>query len=110
MENQVPDPFSPGKIMAVLDSVSHSYSRFVAVNVTEPAQVSFNVARDNVRWVVDNSDQQVLAYTGLSSLAQVPAAPAEPARPQVAGAVTYSPSIHDSIVSVQSLYGLLRIK
>lgn len=71
VENPFPNPFSPDKIMASLDNVSNSYSNFVA-DMSTPMVQSLAILQDNVHYIIDNSDEQILAITGLSSLAAVP--------------------------------------
>ena len=107
-ENPFPNPFSPDKVMASLDNVANSYSNFVA-DMSTPMVQSLAILQDNVHYIIDNSDEQILAITGLSSLAQVPQD--LPANSQVAGASTqqvyssYYPSSEGgfNIVSLFSL-------
>jgi len=111
LENPFPDPFSPDKVMASLDNVSNSYSHFVADMYT-PMNQSLAILQDNVNYVIDNSSDQILAITGLSSLAQVPED--QPAVSQVAGASTqviysslYPASSENSGLNVDSLFSLI---
>ena len=104
-ETQLPSPFSPDKVVALLnhdpfgpehvmpglDKVASSYSNFVHQNVTGPAQESFAFMdysfQQNYAWVMDNSDTQIVALAGLQSLVTQPPTPmAHPAPGSVAGA------------------------
>lgn len=81
-----PDTFNPERVVAALDNTANAYSKVVAYDVVEPWQQSYAIMKDNVDYIIDNSDEQILALTGLSSLASVPET--NPASAQVAGAFT----------------------
>lgn len=83
-ETAVVSPFDPSNVVAMMDNASAGYSNFLQANLFRPAESDFAYLQDTGRWIIGNSDQQILAYTGLSSLAQVD----EPAAGQVAGAYT----------------------
>ena len=91
--SQLLSMFNPDKVMAVLDNVSASYSHFLAVNLFQPARQDALALRDTGRWIIDNTDTQILAAVGLSSLAKVDD------QPQVAGAFTQVASAHEEPVS-----------
>src|SRR4051812_12360300 len=61
----VADPFAPEKVMAVLDSVSSSYSHFLAANLVNPAQQDFAVVTDNVSWIASNAKDGAVAMLGI---------------------------------------------
>lgn len=88
--SNVPDPFSQQNVVAVLDGVSHGYSNFLDSNLLQPAQNDIAFFKYNLNWVVDNSDQQILAMLGLQALAN-PYGPI-PGGARVAGAYTSAPS------------------
>ena len=106
-ETTLPDAFSPNNVMAFLDNVSSSYSNFVDANVVEPAQDSYAIAKYNLDYIIDEAGPSILAYTGLSGLAEVPTA-----QPQVAGAFTQAASSQNyqpvgEGFSIDNLYALL---
>jgi hypothetical protein len=107
-ENPFPDTFSPEKIMASLDNVSNSYSKFIA-DMSTPMVQSLAIAQDNVHYIIDNSDEQILSLTGLSSLAQVPQ-DAQASNGHVAGAstqVVYSKYYPAPMSGADSLFTLI---
>ena len=109
----VPDPFASQNVVAMLDNVSHSYSDFLAANLFRPFQGDVAMVQDNANWVIDNSDQQVVAMLGLQALANPYGPMPQAAQPTVAGAFTDTPST--SVVqsdqpqsfSIDSLYYML---
>lgn len=104
-ELSFPDPFAPAKVVSMLDNAAHGYSQFVAVQLVRPGAQSYALAADNIRWVIDNSDEAILTYTGLKPLAAVDAFQTVP-KPQVAGAFTSrQPAPPTSLID--SLYSFL---
>jgi len=104
MERPIADPFSPAKIMATVDRVSNSYSEFLNAYLFQPAAQDVAFYRDNIHWVIDNSDMQILSAVGLQSLARVD--DESLSAPRVAGAYT---SFYEGgkSLSVDVLYKLL---
>lgn len=105
-ETSFPDPFAPEKIVAVLDNTANSYSNFIAANLTQPLQSDLAFYKANFDWVIDNSDEQILAIVGLQQLADVnynqPSA-----APQVAGTYISKLEPNKSLDLADELYSLL---
>jgi len=81
-----PNPFAPENVVAVLDTVSHSYAAFLDQNLFAPASAQFAFIQDNVGFVADNAGPQLASLLGLQSS---PSGVAQAAAPeQVAGAST----------------------
>lgn len=109
-EKPFPAVFNPDQVVAVLDNTANSYSQFLEANLIEPQKQSFAILQDNVNYVIDEAAPSILAYTGLTQLAEVDSS--EAASPQVAGASTQANLSTDyqrlrGGLSVDSLYGLL---
>jgi hypothetical protein len=110
VENPFPDPFAPEKIVAMLDSVSNSYSQFLAANLFEPAKADLAFYNDNAQWVIDESADSVLGIVGLRELASVEYyqnLDRAQRAPQVAGAYTQSEYENGGGFSIDSLYSML---
>jgi len=111
-ENPFPDPFSPASVMAVLDSVSNSYSNFVYDNLINPATAQMSMVSDNVAYIADNAGPQLMAMTGLSGIQQAQVALTQSSG-QVAGAFTqvaankYYSGEQSSGSGIDLLYSLL---
>lgn len=105
-ETSFPNPFAPEKVMAALDGAANSYSNFVAANLTRPLMSDLAFYKANVDWVIDNSDQQILALAGLQPLADANYNQRSYA-PQVAGAYTSKVQPSPSPDLVDALYGLV---
>lgn len=107
VQNPLPNPFGPDKVMAMLDNTAASYNSFVSANLTQPLQAEFAFYSDNVNWVIDNSSQPVLSFLGLDNMGN---APNMSPQGQVAGAyisnISYESS-GDWGINVDSLYFLL---
>ena len=96
-----PDPFNPSRVLATLDQSANSYSRFVAVNMVQPAQESYAVWQDTVAYVIDNADESILAITGLTPLAEVPEN-----QPKVAGAYIQAPPSEYQPIEMFKIFGI----
>ena len=109
----VPDPFAPQNVVAVLDTVSKGYSNFLDANLFKPAAQEVAFVQDNVNWVIDNSDQQIVASLGLNALVTAQSSQANAVAPKVAGAFTSTASSQNYLassdlgVNIDSLYRLL---
>lgn len=87
----LPDPFNPGKVMAMLDGVSNRYAYFLGADLLTPAQndfgkpiqTAYNYYSDGFSYIMDEASPGILKYTGLAYLAQTPSQ--LPATPAVAG-------------------------
>jgi len=88
----VPSP-SPDKVMAVLDSASAGYSRFLQANLFTPVEQSVAMTTDNVSWIASNAavalgvqnDSQTAPVVSRVAGAHIVApasSPAQPAAPQ----------------------------
>jgi predicted alpha/beta-fold hydrolase len=100
------NPFDPSNVVAVLDNATNAYSKFVAANFTQPLKSDLAFYRDTGHWIIDNSDQQILAMTGLSSLAVYH----DPQAPEVAGAYTdVASSDYQSISQGYEPIGLFQV-
>jgi hypothetical protein len=114
-EKPFPDVFSPNKVVAFLDYTANDYSRFVAANLVEPAQNDYAIYQYNLKYVFDEASPAILAYTGLTPLADANYNSAAQARPQVAGASTqavtskYYPE-PSSWLDINTIYRLLSMK
>ncbi len=84
VEATFPNPFSPEKVVSVLDQAASSYSKFVAVNFISPLTADFDYYKENVDWVIDQADYAILDIVGLRELAEINPQQA----PVVAGAYT----------------------
>lgn len=106
VQNPIPNPFGPDKVMAMLDNTAAGYSNFVSVNLTQPLKAEFAFYSDNVNWIVDNSREPILSFLGLDNLAK--ASNLTPAG-QVAGAYTPNITYQSSSwgINVDTLYSLL---
>ena len=102
-ETTLPDVFNPAPVMAVLDSVSNSYSNFAAENLIQPAQQSYAIGQYNLAYIMDEAGPTILAISGFDSLVNQ-----EPT-PQVAGAYTQSNEPHAASTgfNIDTLYSLL---
>jgi hypothetical protein len=80
--NPIPDVLGPSKVMAVLDSVSNSYSKFVYAQLVRPEAPEYAMAADNLAFIGQGASSQISNYLGLG------AQNVYVARPQVAGAST----------------------
>jgi hypothetical protein len=113
-EKPFPAVFNPDNVMAVLDNVSSSYSRFVDVNLIQPAKQDYAFYADNVSYIMDEASPSILAFTGLTGLAEASSSLPEQAQPQVAGAYTQSYDTgYSSIVegfNVDTLYSVLMMQ
>ena len=108
-EKSFPDVFNPGNVVAFLDNTASSYSNFIDANLIEPQKQSYAILEYNVNYIIDEAGPSILAFTGLSGLAEVDQSPAVP---KVAGASTQGHEVisYESLgvgFSVDTLYGLL---
>ena len=105
-ENSMPDVFAPTNVVSFIDQVSADYSQFV-YTLAAPAEQSYALAADNLSFIIDEASPSILAYTGLTELADIDRV--NSVLPQVAGAyteqVSYA-SANDSL-SVDKLYDTL---
>ncbi len=88
MENQLPNPFAPEKVVAVIDSAANSYSNFLAMNLFEPVKADYAMYKDNASWVMDNSSESIVAIAGLQKFVEPASYQSVPQGPAVAGAYT----------------------
>ncbi len=84
VEKPFPDPFSPVKVVAVVDQTSGSYSKFLYANLINPGVEEYAYFGDSISYIADNAGPQIMQITGLQKLADARAAYLD--RPQVAGA------------------------
>lgn len=75
------DPFSPAKVMSVLDNTSADYSMFLQRNLFTPVKNDLAFYQDTGSWIIDNSDMAIVKSLGLEKFAQ-----ADVGEPKVAGA------------------------
>ncbi len=88
----LPDPFSPDRVMAVLDTSSHAYSMFLNANLFAPLQQNYALVSDNSVFVAQSTGQELASLFGSSQApATTAVAQAAPAG-QVAGAHTNQPA------------------
>lgn len=111
-EKPFPVAFNPEQVVAVLDNSANSYSKFIDENLVRPQKQSFAILQYNVNYVIDEAGPSILAYTGLTALADIDSIPAQAASPKVAGAFTKvaaRQSLHPRIrgFSIDSIYSLL---
>ncbi len=78
----IPDTLGPAKVMAVLDKVSNSYSKFVYAQLIRPEAPGYALAADNLAFIGQGAGSQISNYLGLGTQNVYTA------RPQVAGAST----------------------
>lgn len=105
VQNPLPNPFASAKVVAVLDNVSNSYSKFLYANLINPLGQQYAFVADNVSFVADNAGPQIIQMAGLQNLAESQTAYAM--KPQVAGAstqVVYSQYYPSSSGGVFSLF------
>ncbi len=109
-QTNIPSPFDPANVLAVLDVASNSYSHFLAANLITPAQQDFALAADNLAWLGSNAEDGAVAMLGLEGLnpsaSEVASAQVQP---KVAGAETsvpYQKYVDEGI----GLFSLLGIK
>lgn len=87
--SQVPDPFSPARVVAVIDNAASSYSVFLATNLIQPAKADYTVVADSVSWTASNAKDGALAMIGAKPAApEIPAPLANRGTGRVAGAST----------------------
>ncbi len=65
VESPFPDPFSPDKVVMVLDNAANAYSRLVYVNLVEPGQADYALAADNLGFIGQEAGPQIMSYLGL---------------------------------------------
>ena len=80
--NPIPDILGPAKVMAVLDNVSNSYSKFVYAQLVRPEAPGYAMAADNLAYIGQEAGSQISGYLGLGAQSVYSL------RPQVAGAST----------------------
>ncbi len=66
----LPDLFGPAKVMAVLDTASNSYSKFVASYIVKPGAQDYGVAADNLSWVFGNAGEELGRLLSVRSAAR----------------------------------------
>jgi hypothetical protein len=66
--NPPPDIFGPAKVMAVLDSVSNSYSNFVYAQFVRPEAPEYAMAWDNLAFVGQGAGSQIAGALGLGNV------------------------------------------
>lgn len=89
---QIPDPFSPQEIVAVVDNAAASYSSFLATNLIQPAQADYALAAENISWTASSAKDGALAMIGATpALPENPAPLANRGTGRVAGASTDKP-------------------
>jgi hypothetical protein len=54
--------------MAILDSVSSGYSKFLAANLFTPAKTQLAYYQDTGRYVIDQASDPIMAMTGLTNV------------------------------------------
>ncbi len=87
-EKAFPTAFNPDVVVASLDSVANGFSKFVQANLVQPGIQSYVIGQDNINYIIDEAAPDILAYTGLTQLAEVSTQTQEVYVPQVAGAST----------------------
>lgn len=87
-ETTFPTAFNPEVVVATLDVAANSFSKFVQTNLVEPGIQSYAIGQDNINYIIDEAAPDILAYTGLTELAEVSTQTGEVYVPQVAGAST----------------------
>jgi len=109
-EYPVSDPFAPEKVVAMLDRAAAGYDRFLAANLFQPVRSDLAFAADNIKWVIDESADPILAMTGLTDIASVQYYQnmdyAKNA-PKVAGAYTQRGDNSGGGFGIDSLYSIL---
>jgi len=88
----VPDPFGSQNVVAIIDSTAHGYSNFLSANLFQSIQNDIGVFAYNANWVIDNSDNSIVAMLGLQTLANPYGVTPVGTSPTVAGAYTSDPS------------------
>src|SRR3989344_7093669 len=51
----LPDPFSPEKVMAAIDTAAAGYSNFLSANFLQPLAASYRVYGDNLAWLSEQT-------------------------------------------------------
>ncbi len=104
-KTHVADPFSPAKVMAVLDGVSNSYSNFLDTNLFQPSKNDFAMVSDNVTWLAMNASDGMKNSLGV----QDPVVPqVMPVAGRVAGAsVTRAQETSGPFHMLDNIYTLL---
>jgi hypothetical protein len=85
VEVSFPNPFSPEKVVSVLDNAAAGYNKFIVANLTAPLAADFTNYKENLDWVIDQSDYAILDIAGLTELAEIDSPEQAPV---VAGAYT----------------------
>ncbi len=102
----IPDPFSPEKVVAVVDNVAQSYSNFLSANFIQPLAVDYKVYGENLVWLAQQSG--VVKFLGLerSEVSLAYKQPVAVLQGKVAGAMIFAPRSNSGF-SVDDIYGLL---
>ena len=104
VQQAMPDPFAPAKVVAALDNVSNSYAMFVDKYLINPAQSEYAYISDNVNFVAENVSPSLMAFAGVQeSSAHMAMAPSG----QVAGESTQV--VESKLYPSQSTAGIFSV-
>lgn len=87
-EKTFPAIFNPEVVVASIDVAANNFSKFVQTNLVAPGVQSYAIGQENINFIIDEASPQILAYTGLSQLAEVDYAISNNLKSQVAGIST----------------------
>ncbi len=110
---QLPNPFAPEKVVAMVDTAANSYSSILHAYVIDSGAKDYAMAADNLAWIGSNAKDGAVAMLGLDQIHQsqqvqmTAVAQAAPVQGQVAGAYTNTPYQNHSVFSVDSLMSAL---
>jgi hypothetical protein len=77
--------FQPTTVVAVVDSFTSSYAKFLTANLFAPLSETYAFAADTVNYISDNASEPIVQLAGLDRFLQKPVDYGV-VRPQVAGA------------------------
>ena len=100
-ETALPDPFSPAKVMSVIDNMAADYSSAL-ISFTQPARDSLALYADQINWITEEAAAPLATALGFDG---IDAGGSEAGAPRVAGAFKIAGSYES--VSVDTLYALL---
>ena len=87
-EKTFPAIFNPEVVVLSLDTAANNFSKFVETNLVAPGMQSYAIGQDNINFIIDEASPQILAYTGLSQLAEVESSISSNLESQVLGIST----------------------
>jgi hypothetical protein len=99
MEVPLADPFSPEKVVSVIDQAASSYSNFLAVNFISPLASDYKIYADNLAWIA--KEGRFAYYLGIEGFSG--------SKAKVAGAYTsFKPQLaQNSSKSISDVFSVL---